>query len=289
MPPRRPKTPPAPMPVSTRRGLVAGAVLLVAVAAWINISHTRQNAADHGADQQTALVVGLIPDVLLALSVMRLRYHRWSVWAWAGVVGSVLLVGWSALSTSAAGLGAKVVALVCLVAAIIATGQAHVPHSEPVWMTLAHADALTEDAARAGALAHETARTQATRIDELVAELATARAAHEAAMESARTATQQAAPTPPVRPGAKRTAGARKPTARGGAQGGDLQRRKSAREAFEASVRFGCALDNAALAALLYGLPEGARPDAGQLRAASARASEWRRALAAAETSEQAQ
>ena len=142
------------VPPKVRRFLVGGAVLLILIAAAVNIAHTRQNATDNGQDQLSSLVIGFLPDIGLVLSVVRLRYFRRCPWAWTGIAASVAMVAWSSLAvTDGHGLGGKIMALVCLAWAIVYTGQAHVPAGEPAELVLAHVEALAEDATRAAELA----------------------------------------------------------------------------------------------------------------------------------------
>ena len=77
------------MPVRVRRGLFWAAVALAVVAAAGNFGHVYDFATDpgHGATgQRMGGVVALLPDVLLILCLVKLRYDLWSVQAWFGLV-----------------------------------------------------------------------------------------------------------------------------------------------------------------------------------------------------------
>ncbi len=272
------------LPDSARRGLVGGAVLLVVIAAAVNISHTYGEAKFQGQEQLPAAAISVIPDIMLVLSVMRLRYHRRAGWAWAGVVMSVLLIAWSALQQAgqAHGTGGMVMSLVCLLAAIVATGQAHVPHGgESVHILVAHAEALGDDAVRSIRAVHERgvralqeAHEAGARLTARIADLEAAQA-HGAPLVQVHEQSARTEETAGRAPSAPRTKAARNDAVRLD----DVAHRKQVRAAYEASVRDGKPLENKALACALFDVDE---PDRKQIGAARARASEWKRALAGA-------
>jgi DNA-binding transcriptional ArsR family regulator len=106
----------------TRRWLAIGATLLVGIAAAGNVGHTYTHAINLGQQRGMALVIACLPDVMLILCVLRLRHDRGASWAWLGLAASALLVGWASIATAGTGLGAKVIAVAPMLAAVIAAG-----------------------------------------------------------------------------------------------------------------------------------------------------------------------
>ena len=75
------------MPESVRKAIFAAVVVLAITAAIGNLGHVFDFAhdQDHGGQtKEQAAVASLLPDILLLLSVVKLRYDRRSVWAWSG-------------------------------------------------------------------------------------------------------------------------------------------------------------------------------------------------------------
>lgn len=225
-------SPAKPIPPGARRSLIAGAVVLVVIAAAVNIAHTRQNAIDQGQDVTSATVIGFLPDIGLVLSVTRLRYDRRSPWAWVGVAMSVGWVAWSSLAAidGRVTLGKVLMALACLLWAIVYTGQAHVPNGEPIEdpeITMAHVEAFAEDAVRSANAAALTATQEAERAG---AELANVRAERDRA-NAERDAARSAATEANARANAKPE---RKPRTRSNARSDQRERPDGDAEAADA-------------------------------------------------------
>lgn len=228
-----------------------------------------------------AVVVPALIDSYVVLSVLTARDRRWSL-PIAGISG---LVGQLHAADVLPGTDDTVRGWVAALAAVIAVCVT--ARLKPLVAEVVAAVRAEENTARAAREAHEQAArdaawTEAQRAHERA--LAREQAAHEMRLaeqaHAARIATEPAAEPPAVRapraPSVRRTARARAATARTPEPAGDVQRRKAVRSDFEAAEAR-TPWDNATLAQRLYGTDA---PTPGQLRAASARASEWRRALA---------
>ena len=181
----------------------------------------------------------------------------------------------------------------CLPVAVLGMGAAlaHLMHAADAHATseLAAAQASAEAAQEDAAQARAEAAEQTARADRTATELADARAHAEAAQAALDAAhTRRTDPARPARTPA-RTGRARQAHA-----DSDLQRRTTAREGFEASVRAGTPWDNPTLACALDGCtpdctPTEHRPAPARLRAASAAASRWRTAAESQQRTETAQ
>lgn len=269
------------MPERVRRSLIAGAALFVVLAALGNIGHTHEHATRLGQTGWMALVIALIPDGLLVLAIVRLRYHLTSIWAWLTVAASAALVAWASIATSTGGTPGQVVALVPLAAAILATGLLHGNGGETREQFTARHEQAVQDARQ------DAARERAHAAD-LTAQLDAAQTALDTARAAARDA-QQETPTRSASGARTRAQSARRAPARTAPTPDDVQRRRAAREDYQASVRSGDPWPNARLACALTGCtpdctPTEHRPGPDALKAARKRASDWRAEVARAAT-----
>lgn len=297
---RPPNVTKEPVSPATRYSLIAGAVLLIVAAAVVNISHTRTNAVRLGQDPLAVMVIGLLPDFALPMSVARLRYYRRCPWGWAGVILSVTLIAWSALSGAQHGTEGQAMSLVCLAFAIVAAGQAHLPSAAPVGVLIAHVEALAEDATRTLEAAREDAAGTVRAVrEEASAALAqasaeTARSAVrvvelEASVDGLRTlladaqrAVREASGNPSGKTARTRPEAVREPSGRTSSGTSDVQKYRAARDGYKASVRMGGRWPNEQLACALVGCSDACvgdvhRPESDALATARKRGSDWRR------------
>lgn len=297
---------PPPVPRNAQLTLIGQAILMIVIAAAVNIAHTRQHAVDTGQGFWPSLVIGFLPDIMLIGSVIRLRYHRRAAFAWIGVGMSAALVGWSALSTVGSGHGTSgaLMSLVCLAFAVVATAQAHVPTGEALDVLIAHVEALADDAARTAATvldgvradAHVTvqaaaaeaseARSEASALTVQMVDLRTALASTEASVAALTEASRTSTPDASGKPSKGRPAGVRKASGSGASTPDDMQKRRTVRDAFKASVRAEDAWTNGRLACELTGCTDACkdgehRPTSDALANARKRASEWKAEVAA--------
>ena len=240
-----------------------------------------------GIPEGLAAVVPTLIDSYVVLSVLTARDRRWAlpVAALSGGVGqlhaagvlpetSVLVRGW--VAALAVLLAVCVTArLKPLVGVVVRTHREGLA-AERAATEAAHL-ARTESAREAARVDAQAAHERDLEAARVAHEQRLAEAAHAAALTRTEPAHDGAIQTAPVRRTTKRTTGARK-VAQPSAQPGDLQRRRDAERVYKDSVRSGRALEPAALAKVLCGVET---PDGAQLARARARASEWRRAVAA--------
>lgn len=264
----------AALTIGSAAGLVWLAPLEYGTGCWLGL-HPAQ-----------ALAVPALVDSYVVLSVLTARDRRWSlpIAGVSGLVGQlhaaeVLPGGDPAVRGWVAALAALVAVAVTarlkpLVAEVVAAVRTE--HEAAETAREAARLAAAEAARRAARDAEEDAHRRALEADRAAHEQRLAEAAHAADL-AARATPREPARAPRTTPARPRTGRTPKAPARAAHTDSDLQRRAAARATYETSVRAGKPLENAALAALLYGVTD---PDQRQIRAASARASEWRRALA---------
>lgn len=314
------------LPVRARRGLLAGAVLLVAVAAAGNIGHTYDHvnklAPPGMRDGWMVSVTAVLPDILLILSVTRLRFDRRSIRGWIGAAAATAFVGWSCLSESGDTPWAWVAVGYPLAVAVIAASLMEGDDGEPLEVLLAHLEALADDADRTAELtaravseaadaavarahtdaqdavraaAEDAAQARAeasalgARVTELDAALAAARTAHaDASAPSADGTPDPSADAARTASGRRRKGArpdARRPSGKTTQGADDVQRRRTAKDGYMASVRAGDPWPNERLACVLSGCTDACsgdvhKPGPDARVNARKRASEWRAAVA---------
>lgn len=122
-------TKPTEMPDGVRRSLMGAAVLVGVTAAGGNFGHVFDFARYGRQGEHMAGIDAALPDVLLVLCLVKLKYDRRSIWAWVGLIAAIGFIVVAGLVTAAGVLAdtapapvARAVALWPLACAIIAAG-----------------------------------------------------------------------------------------------------------------------------------------------------------------------
>ncbi len=143
-------TTPTDVPDRVKNAFFVGAAVVSVTVAVGNIGHVYEAARHARQGERMATVYAVLPDVLLVLCLLKLKYDGRSVWAWAGLAASIGFIGWAGLITStgvhpdtAGDTTARAVSVWLLVVAVIAAGLIEPRKSAARPAAKAHAGSTT--------------------------------------------------------------------------------------------------------------------------------------------------
>lgn len=126
------------VPDAAKKSFFYGAAAVSITVAVGNIGHVYEAARHARQGERMATVYAIVPDILLVLCLLKLKYNRRSPWAWAGLTASIGFIGWAGLITStgvspdtAGDVSARAVSVWLLIVAIIAAGLIETKAGKP--------------------------------------------------------------------------------------------------------------------------------------------------------------